>query len=368
MYKYFFSLIGIFTIFSKATAQLEYGILSSSIEGSYTPITEYKENSIKQVRIYFEDSSKKRTLIEHSYYNSNGFLTFKKLFDYTRLNDSEIITVEKNINNEIIVNCEINKHSILKAGTSPLKDRVSPKPFWEWYRPLLKYVSDSSAFIKVTDIYTYTLDSSLNFTSYVNGKKISSGIRPTKFTIVSPNTAKVILDINRADTSFINDTLIIKTKTKLADSLYTINCKYFFEGRLIREENKTNSKGIWHSGFIIHKYDGQGRIIFDGFYGNDGVLSLYKDKIYRYEKNTTEYTVLEEDYDSNGKIKSTKKYDQENKIIEKTFIFWSQELINRKFKYSYLKNGLLDTEQMWDNDKLVAELSYEYEYVTTYAK
>ena len=98
------------------------------------------------------------------------------------------------------------------------------------------------------------------------------------------------------------------------------------------------------------------------------MLSLYKDKIYRYEKNTTEYTVLEEDYDSNGKIKSTKKYDQENKIIEKTFIFWSQELINRKFKYSYLKNGLLDTEQMWDNDKLVAELSYEYEYVTTYAK
>ena len=349
----------VWIIFSNtAISQTNIDIANLSFLKFYLPKLEYKVGKVKQVSVYFESLTTKKQIVQQSLYDNNGYLKSMKNFDERNIGITETIRVYNKNNHAFIVNREmLSKHlSETNAATSSV---------CQWFLPFTKYIDIKRVqLIKINSSYKYTKDSSLSFNTYVNGKKVESGIMPTEFTIVMNDLSKLSNYIT--DTILSKDTMIVKSSSKMGDSISSLLKKYFKDNKLIKMERILHFKERDdYITFIKYEYDNIGRKKFEGHYGNNN--KLYKGFFFEYNDVTNDYLVRHENYGNGGNIDSLVTYDSGEKILEETRFFVGMiandtKLVKERIVYKYFKNGLIKEKEIWADKNVIRKYFYEYKF------
>jgi hypothetical protein len=317
----------------------------------YCPDEQYMKNRVKQVTVYKKRENEKKYLCDDFLVDNEGYVVLRKRFDKFRLNDTEVITIERNGFN-FIVNRIINKYSLLRGG-------LIPSSFWEVYFGVLKYAkSDTTENIKIKSIYKGTKDSSFNFVTFVNDNKVDSGFFVTEFTSVSIDSSRIPMNLENLT---INDTLVVRAKEKINDSSYVIKEKYYYNNFLVKEKSLNYSKDLLIGfGFDIYKYDDRGRKICKVVYQNGG--KYYSGTTYEYDDSRNTYTIMEDTDNADNRFDYITKYNSSGLVLESIQNVWAPDFIERKWVFLYESNGLLKEKQYWNTGILIDKYYYHYAY------
>lgn len=310
------------------------------------PNFQYKENKTKEVKTYFEDSSRNAILVEYAIYDKEGLLVYKEIFNNASPSDKEIIRVEKD-KDVFKVARTIAKRSLLNA-------ELCIECFWAlWYYPLREYweAVDSNT-IEIESVYNPLNDSYLSYSTFIYGKKIDSGTLMYKF-LDGEDLAGL-----KVDTMIQGDTLIEFRKSAVNEDVNILTKKVYLKNFIIKSEERHYEKdSLFSTMSVLYKYDQNKRLYLEEYYNNDGKIG--KRRSFSYLKGSRKFTFADEFFSPDGRLNNVSKYNI-NGLIEEELTYGAIGKVVRKTLYQYLPNGLLREKRYSDGAKMKSRHFYLY--------
>lgn len=319
----------------------------------YLPL--YKDSKIKEIKKTQIDSSGKIVTIERSMFDRNGYLNSLINIDHSNFfGDSEIIVIESNDYNSFCVTRTISQPALLKATEVP-------HSFWGLYDSISKITTlKDSPFIRVKSIYKWRKDSSFSYETSVNGVNLATGNIET---LISPDSQQFPL-YKKIDTTFSNDTTIIKTIVNPFGSRFEKDIKFLYKNKLVKTTYEITDGRFEEFGTTLYAYNNSGQKTMETYYNNVGNKFRGK-KEFLYSSNRDISPDVEKNYDYNNEITSIVTYDKNVRIVEnfekRVFASDHFKMVMQKVTEEFKENNLM-RQQIFLDDQLMWTTLYEYDF------
>lgn len=339
-----------FFIYSTAFSQSEIDATNVSVLKFYIPNRSYQRNKVKEVLIHFGILSNKKELVQHSFYNKDGYLEYQKIYNNNFPSDEESIVVKRN-GGSFEVTRKIRKTALLNSS-------ACIDCFWDTYYSIKNYwEADMDSFITVKSIYNFAKDSSFNYQSFINQERIDSGRMPTKFSL---DRSELEARINAyTDSFFLRDTLLVRDSQKISGAVQIVTSKFFVKKLLVKTETNQYINNALDGTFIVlYRYNLNGKLSTEEQFDLNG--RIFKKRFFYYKKGIIDYSI-EKIYRIDGVLDISKKYDRNGQILEEVY-HGVGEKISHKTIYKYFPNRLL-REKIFIADDGIVKSGYTYRYL-----
>ena len=339
-----------FFICSTAFSQSEIDATNVSVLKFYIPNRSYQRNKVKEVLVHFGVLSNKKELVQHSFYNKDGYLEYQKIYNNNFPSDEESIIVRRN-GGSFEVTRKIRKTALLNSS-------ACLDCFWGTYYSIKNYwEADMDSLITVKSIYNFAKDSSFNYQSFINQERLDSGHMVTKFSLDHLDREERINAYK--DSFFLRDTLVIRDSQKIiSNAVQTVTSRFFVNKLLAKTEtNRYINNALDGTFYVLYQYNLNGKLTTEEEFGLNG--QIFKKRFFYYKNGIIDY-YSEKIYRSDGTLDFSKKFDRNGKILEEAYHGGGDKIFHKTI-YKYFPNGLL-SKKFFMSDGIVKS-GYTYRYV-----
>ena len=331
--------------------EADFDLTNTDLTRPFIPVIEYKNNRISEVFVYskLKDTA---TLIEHSYYDKNGYVTQKKkCYGFSDIFEDSVIITNKDYQ-QFTVTRFTSKSTLLSV-----KDKRDV--WWPYHEILFKlkdFLEPGKDSIVLKEVYTITdyKDSIMNRKTYLNGKDYDSG------------TWRMTLNYHpgpeqKEDTTIESGIQVITTRN--GRFYKTIEKKYYIDNILIQQEDIPEDTLQQSAMFTTdYLYDKKSRLIsvstVHRVTNTNQPNKYWSGVLYSYGKDKA-HTIFKDL--SNTKIERyILRYNEAGLLFEHTQYLPGYGTC--MLQYDYFKNGLMQEKRVYENGELIHKYIYAYRF------